>query len=131
MHPGLSLSSVSPPVPLQMPGPQAPCPGRVAMEAADGLDAAALEQEVLAAVAADEQRARENEAKLRALRQGVSYEEFRSAGEQPARGRSAAQHTKGCVGTEALPPWLSSEALPLGAQIFSPLKQGHLVGFEL
>ncbi|XP_064030643.1 coiled-coil domain-containing protein 103 [Pogoniulus pusillus] len=49
------------------------------MEAADGLDTAVLEQELLAAVAADEQRARENEAKLRALRQGVSsYEEFRS-----------------------------------------------------
>ncbi|XP_054252461.1 coiled-coil domain-containing protein 103-like [Indicator indicator] len=49
------------------------------MEAADALDAAALEQELLAAVAADEQRARENEAKLRALRQGVpSYEEFRN-----------------------------------------------------
>jgi len=45
------------------------------------LDVAALERELRAAVAADERQARENEAKLRALRQRVpSYEEFRSAG---------------------------------------------------
>ncbi|NXP79545.1 CC103 protein, partial [Ramphastos sulfuratus] len=49
------------------------------MEPADALDMALLEQELLAAVAADEQRARENEAKLRALHQRVpSYEEFRN-----------------------------------------------------
>ncbi|KAM6295409.1 dynein axonemal assembly factor 19 [Aegotheles albertisi] len=40
---------------------------------------AALERELRAAVAADERRAREEAAKLRALRQGVpSYEEFRN-----------------------------------------------------
>ncbi|KAK4808406.1 hypothetical protein QYF61_004859 [Mycteria americana] len=49
------------------------------MEADGTLDPAALERELRAAVAADERRERENEAKLRALRQRVpSYEEFRN-----------------------------------------------------
>ncbi|XP_037267481.1 coiled-coil domain-containing protein 103 isoform X2 [Falco biarmicus] len=49
-----------------------------AMEADGALSPGALERELQAAVAADERQARENEAKLRALRQRVpSYEEFR------------------------------------------------------
>ncbi|KAM6368782.1 dynein axonemal assembly factor 19 [Pluvialis apricaria] len=49
------------------------------MEADGALDAAALERELRAAVAADERRERENDAKLRAVRQHVpSYEEFRN-----------------------------------------------------
>ncbi|XP_074973170.1 dynein axonemal assembly factor 19 [Phalacrocorax aristotelis] len=49
------------------------------MEADGALDAAALERELRAAVAADERRERENDAKLRALHQRVpSYEEFRN-----------------------------------------------------
>uniref|UniRef100_A0A8D0ERL9 Dynein attachment factor N-terminal domain-containing protein n=1 Tax=Strix occidentalis caurina TaxID=311401 RepID=A0A8D0ERL9_STROC len=49
------------------------------MEADGALDPAALERELRAAVAADERRERENEAKLRAVRQRVpSYEEFRN-----------------------------------------------------
>ncbi|NXE11796.1 CC103 protein, partial [Lophotis ruficrista] len=49
------------------------------MEADGGLDAGALERELRAAVAADERWERENDAKLRAVRQRVaSYEEFRN-----------------------------------------------------
>ncbi|NWH80115.1 CC103 protein, partial [Piaya cayana] len=49
------------------------------MEADGALDAVALERELRAAVAADEQQERENAAKLRALHQHVaSYEEFRN-----------------------------------------------------
>ncbi|NWY49469.1 CC103 protein, partial [Chionis minor] len=49
------------------------------MEASGALDPAVLERELRAAVAADEKRERENDAKLRALRQRVpSYEEFRN-----------------------------------------------------
>ncbi|NXN63405.1 CC103 protein, partial [Himantopus himantopus] len=49
------------------------------MEADGALDPAALERELRAAVAADERRERENDAKLRAVRQRVpSYEEFRN-----------------------------------------------------
>ncbi|XP_010159630.1 PREDICTED: coiled-coil domain-containing protein 103, partial [Eurypyga helias] len=47
------------------------------MEADGALNPAALERELRAAVVADEKWERENEAKLRALRQHVpSYEEF-------------------------------------------------------
>lgn len=73
-----------------------PCPHRprvpagapgAGMEADGALDPAALERELRAAVAADERRERENEAKLRAVRQRVpSYEEFRSGGGRPGRG---------------------------------------------
>ncbi|NWI24459.1 CC103 protein, partial [Sula dactylatra] len=49
------------------------------MEADGALDPAVLERELREAVAADEKRERENDAKLRALRQRVpSYEEFRN-----------------------------------------------------
>ncbi|NXP04576.1 CC103 protein, partial [Thinocorus orbignyianus] len=49
------------------------------MEADGGLDPTVLERELREAVAADEKRERENEAKLRALRQRVpSYQEFRN-----------------------------------------------------
>ncbi|KAM6042573.1 dynein axonemal assembly factor 19 isoform 2-T4 [Theristicus caerulescens] len=49
------------------------------MEADGAPDAAALERELRAAVAADERRERENQAKLRAMRQRLpSYEEFRN-----------------------------------------------------
>ncbi|NXW96369.1 CC103 protein, partial [Larus smithsonianus] len=49
------------------------------MEADGALDPAALERELRAAVAADTRRERENDAKLRALRQRVpSYQEFRN-----------------------------------------------------
>ncbi|NXJ71326.1 CC103 protein, partial [Rostratula benghalensis] len=49
------------------------------MEGDGALDPAALERELRAAVAAEEKRERENEAKLRALRQRVpSYQEFRN-----------------------------------------------------
>ncbi|KAF1465393.1 hypothetical protein FQV17_0002756, partial [Megadyptes antipodes antipodes] len=49
------------------------------MEADGALDPVALERELRAAVAADERRERENDAKLRAVRQRVpSYEEFRN-----------------------------------------------------
>ncbi|NXE82509.1 CC103 protein, partial [Cochlearius cochlearius] len=49
------------------------------MEADGALDPVALERELRAAVAADERRERENNAKLRAVRQRVpSYEEFRN-----------------------------------------------------
>ncbi|NXN35357.1 CC103 protein, partial [Rhinoptilus africanus] len=49
------------------------------MEADGALDPAALERELRAVVAADARRERENEAKLRALRQRVpSYQEFRN-----------------------------------------------------
>ncbi|KAM9267509.1 dynein axonemal assembly factor 19 [Morus bassanus] len=49
------------------------------MEADGALDPVVLERELRAAVAADEKRERENDAKLRALRQRVpSYEEFRN-----------------------------------------------------
>ncbi|NXU21993.1 CC103 protein, partial [Thalassarche chlororhynchos] len=49
------------------------------MEVDGALDPAALERELQAAVAADERRERENDAKLRAVRQRVpSYEEFRN-----------------------------------------------------
>ncbi|KAM6189986.1 dynein axonemal assembly factor 19 [Sarcoramphus papa] len=49
------------------------------MEADGALDPMALERELRAAVAADERRERENDAKLRAVRQRVpSYEEFRN-----------------------------------------------------
>ncbi|NXW04245.1 CC103 protein, partial [Fregetta grallaria] len=49
------------------------------MEGDGALDPAALERELRVAVAADERRERENDAKLRAVRQRVaSYEEFRN-----------------------------------------------------
>ncbi|NXN28049.1 CC103 protein, partial [Nycticryphes semicollaris] len=49
------------------------------MEVDGALDPTVLERELWAAVAADEKRERENEAKLRALRQRVpSYQEFRN-----------------------------------------------------
>ncbi|KAF1395793.1 hypothetical protein FQV23_0014951, partial [Spheniscus humboldti] len=49
------------------------------MEEDGALDPVALERELRAAVAADERRERENDAKLRAVRQRVpSYEEFRN-----------------------------------------------------
>ncbi|NXT82644.1 CC103 protein, partial [Zapornia atra] len=49
------------------------------MEADGALDPGALERELRAAVAADERRERENDAKLRAVRQRTaSYEEFRN-----------------------------------------------------
>ncbi|NXP45412.1 CC103 protein, partial [Heliornis fulica] len=49
------------------------------MEADGALDPRELERELRAAVAADERRERENDAKLRAMRQRVaSYEEFRN-----------------------------------------------------
>ncbi|NXA19331.1 CC103 protein, partial [Ibidorhyncha struthersii] len=49
------------------------------MEADGALDPAALERELRAAGAADERRERENDAKLRAVRQRVpTYEEFRN-----------------------------------------------------
>ncbi|NWW47409.1 CC103 protein, partial [Pedionomus torquatus] len=49
------------------------------MEVDGALDPVVLERELQAAVAADEKRERENEAKLRALRQRVpSYQEFRN-----------------------------------------------------
>ncbi|NWQ86623.1 CC103 protein, partial [Burhinus bistriatus] len=49
------------------------------MEADGAVDPVALERELRAAVAADERRERENDAKLRAVRQRVpSYEEFRN-----------------------------------------------------
>lgn len=57
------------------------------MEADGALDPVALERELQAAVEADERRERENDAKLRAVRQRVpSYEEFRSGGGRPGRG---------------------------------------------
>lgn len=46
----------------------------------------ALERELRAALAEDERRQREGEAKLRALRQGVpDYDQFRSGARGPAR----------------------------------------------
>ncbi|KAM6312135.1 dynein axonemal assembly factor 19 [Podargus strigoides] len=48
------------------------------MEPDGALDPAALERELRAAAEADARRERENEAKLRALHQRVSYEEFRN-----------------------------------------------------
>lgn len=53
-----------------------------------------LERELRAALAEDERRQREGEAKLRALRQGVpDYDQFRSG----ARGPSAARGTRGAA----------------------------------
>ncbi|XP_021237980.1 coiled-coil domain-containing protein 103-like [Numida meleagris] len=59
------------------------------MDADGALDVGALREELRAAVAADERHARENGAKLRAVRQRVgSYEEFRCARVSPAQPRS-------------------------------------------
>ncbi|XP_052640950.1 coiled-coil domain-containing protein 103 [Harpia harpyja] len=56
-----------------------PVGGRAGMEADGALDPRVLERELREAVAADERRERENDAKLRAMRQRVpSYEEFRN-----------------------------------------------------
>ncbi|XP_020567736.1 coiled-coil domain-containing protein 103 [Oryzias latipes] len=48
------------------------------MSQRDVIDFSALERELKAAVESDRRYDRENEAKLRAVHQGVSYEQFRN-----------------------------------------------------
>lgn len=95
MHPGVAPSPPSPQASGPCRGvpqprlPVLPVGGRAGMEADGALDPVALERELRAAVAADERWERENDAKLRAVRQRVpSYEEFRSDGGCPGQGGS-------------------------------------------
>ena len=150
MHPGGALSPASPPVPTglrSLPGvPEPHLPvlrvgGRAGMEADGALDPRALERELRAAVAADERRERENDAKLRAVRQRVpSYEEFRSDGGCLGQGGGFGCFLtpKGFINTEPLlgagrschgagpTSRVSFGALSFGAPILGPLKrQGH------
>lgn len=121
MPPGVALTPVatglrSLPDPSRLPArvpqhlPRAPTGGRAGMEADGALDPVALERELRAAVEADERQERENDAKLRAVRQRVpSYEEFRSGGGLPGRGGWF-----GCCPTPKAPVNAITEAL-LGA----------------
>ncbi|NXH22476.1 CC103 protein, partial [Bucco capensis] len=95
------------------------------MEAADGLDVAALEQELQAALAADERHERENKAKLQALHQRVSsYEEFSlSAITACAKHISAIQRLDGGGMDKTLQVGLDQKAL---GNCFSPQELAQL-----
>ncbi|XP_068023235.1 coiled-coil domain-containing protein 103 [Melanerpes formicivorus] len=98
------------------------------MEAGGALGAA-LEQELLAAVAADEQRARENEAKLRALRQGVSsYQEFRNivlaSHLKPLQKKDKVERRRQVLWN----PCTSQAKAPQGSQVEMPQELAELPG---
>lgn len=95
------------------PQPTVPVGGRAGMEVDGALDPRVLEQELREAVAADERRERENDAKLRAMRQRVpSYEEFRSVG-----GRLGQGGRIGCFPTPKA--FINTKAL-LGCRVLLP-----------
>lgn len=144
------VGSLCTPSPVSLPpspSPQASgVPAGAGMEADGALDPAALERELRAAVAADARRERENDAKLRALRQRVpSYQEFRSGGGHPGRGGRIrvppypdglrrCRHLARCRVPRGRPsPRAPTRgALSFEASILGPLKrQGHPAGFEL
>lgn len=160
MHPGVAPSPALPPVPTGLrslpipaggpcapPQPTVPVGGRAGMEADGALDPRVLERELREAVAADEKRDRENDAKLRAMRQRVpSYEEFRSVGGRLGQGGGfgcfptpkAFVNTKALLGARCSchradpPSWVSFGARSFGAPNLGPLKrQGHPASFEL